>query len=200
MDYLIGISVLIIAISIAVLVVYLAQTLKKVQSSLDAASGAIREVQGAVQEWKGDVDELVVSVKDLTKQVNHQIDAVDPLMASVREVGTTVHEVAAAAREFSTGWTNRLRRKAHESAVTAELEEKGLKSSLPAAETDARSGSAAAYAGTAVPLRSGGSAAGQPPKKVPVLAEDASGSPAWVGWLDVGIQAARLIRSSRSKA
>lgn len=197
MNTVIGISVLIIAISIAVLVVFLVQTLQKVQTSLEAASGAIREVQGAVKEWKGDVDELVISVKDLTNQVNHQIDAVDPLMASVREVGTTVHEVAAAAREFSSGWTSRLRRKAHDSAVAAELEEEGITADVTPAPMRA---SAAAYTGTAVPLRSGAAAVGQPPKKVPIVSEEPAGPPAWVGWLDVGIQAARLIRSSRTKA
>ncbi|SDT15347.1 Uncharacterized protein YoxC, contains an MCP-like domain [Paenibacillaceae bacterium GAS479] len=200
MDTVIAISVLIIAISIAVLVVFLVQTLRKAQQSMEAASGAIREVQGAIKEWKGDVDALVVSVKDLTNQVNHQIDAVDPLMASVREVGTTVHEVAAAAREFSSGWTNRLRRKAHESAVTSELKTEGIKASLPAVGADSLSSSAAAYAGTAVPLRAGAAAVGQSPHKVPVVAEEPAGAPAWIGWLDVGIQAARLIRSSRTKA
>ncbi|OXM13168.1 DUF948 domain-containing protein [Paenibacillus herberti] len=196
MDTVIAISVLIIAISIAVLVVFLVQTLRKAQQSMEAASGAIREVQGAIKEWKGDVDALVISVKDLTNQVNHQIDAVDPLMASVREVGTTVHEVAAAAREFSSGWTNRLRRKAHESAVATELKTEGIKASLPAVGADSLSSSAV---GTAVPLRAGAAAPGQPPQKIPVVAEEPAGAPAWVGWLDVGIQAARLIRSSRSK-
>lgn len=186
---LLEISVLIIAIAVAVLVVFLVQTLKKAQASLDAASSAIREVQSAINEWKGDVDDLVVSVKDLTNQVNHQIDSVDPLMASVREVGQTVHELAAAAREFSSGWTMRLRRKAHQSAVAAAVE---TGSSLPVRDAEP------AYAGTAVPLQQGAPVTGERP--VGVQAPEPAGTPALMQWIDLGVQAFRLIRQTKSRA
>ncbi|WP_052702981.1 DUF948 domain-containing protein [Paenibacillus beijingensis] len=187
---LLEISVLIIAIAVAVLVVFLVQTLKKAQASLEAASGAIKEVQSAIKEWKGDVDDLVVSVKDLTKQVNHQIDAVDPLMASVREVGQTVHEVAAAAREFSTGWTMKLRRKAREAAAVADAENRASLSAKNAG---------AAYAGTAVPVKPGIAATGERPAGVTASPEPA-GSASWMEWLDVGVQALKLIRQSKNRA
>ncbi|UVI31137.1 DUF948 domain-containing protein [Paenibacillus spongiae] len=187
------IAMLIIGLSVAALVVFLIQTLKKMQTSLDAATRTMTEVQQVVQTVKGDVGEIVNSAKRIADQAEGKLTAIDPLVETVRETGEVLHEVASVAHNFSSLWTDRLKRRAEAAAAKQQAKD---------AREQAASASMQAYAADDMPEI--GMGAGHDRLQVPhhntVEPEHAGKtgfSPSWLDWMETGVRVARVIANQR---
>lgn len=173
-------AMIIIGASVAILAIFMVQTLRKAQMSLESAGKTLLEVKGAIHEWRSEVTELVDSAKKLTDNAQNQLTAIDPLMATVREAGEALHEIAGAAHNFSSIWSNKLRRRAETAAAKeaqreAEQQEREKEESYAIMKTDSSIYREMAHAH--------------------LKADEAkkSGTPAWMEWMETGMQVARLI-------